>query len=120
MRVLLADAEEVLSETLQSFLWDRGYEAEVVANAAECLTVLHEFQPRFLVLNDNLPNAGTDEVLEQLVADRTLSTISVILVTTGVNEDKSTFVASSLAIGQLRKPFKFNELLLMLSVVNDQ
>ena len=78
MKVLIADGDELLLETLQSFLWDRGFEAEIAGNALECLTVLRAFEPDVLVLADELPWDGEGAIVRMQNLS-TLTRIPVIL-----------------------------------------
>jgi CheY-like chemotaxis protein len=110
VRILIADNDDFLLDTLQSFLWDRGHEAEIAADALECVTVLHEFVPDVLVLADELPWGGADGVMACMQDDPTLSRTAVVLLASNGAPESS--AASSRSV--LRKPFRLGELLFKL------
>jgi DNA-binding NtrC family response regulator len=66
---LLADPDEVLLEIVQSFLFDRGHEAEVASNGLECMSWLRQFVPDVLVLDQDLLWGGSDGVLARMIDD---------------------------------------------------
>jgi DNA-binding response OmpR family regulator len=109
MRIMIADTDETVLEILQSYFWDCGYEVEIASDGLECISLLREFVPSVLVLDQNLLWGGCDGVLALMQANAELAKIPVILVTEGNSEVHLTGrlpVAS-----QLQKPFKLDELL---------
>jgi DNA-binding response OmpR family regulator len=55
MRVLIADSDNQLLETLQSFLWDRGHEAEGIMRRIREDSKLSQ-TPVILLTSDQLPH----------------------------------------------------------------
>jgi DNA-binding response OmpR family regulator len=117
MKVLLADSDDLFLETLQSFLWDHGHEAEIAGDAMECMTVLREFTPDSVVLADELPGGGADGVIVQTREDSTLSQTAVILMSHKKPQEELESLASSVAIGRLQRPFGLSELLSQLDSI---
>jgi DNA-binding response OmpR family regulator len=110
MRVLLADADEVHLEIVQSFLWDRGHEAEIATDALECLSILREFLPDVLVLDRDLLWGGSEGVLAAMHNDPLLPEISVVLTTDGELEEPLIGLAR-LPLACLAKPYRLGDLL---------
>ena len=111
MRVLLADEDVPLLETLQSFLWDRGYEAEIATDMAECEIVLREFAPDVLVLRSELAGDGCEGLVAQMRDDPALLEIPTILMTKGHPLDASGIASDVPLAGWLCKPFSLSDLL---------
>jgi DNA-binding response OmpR family regulator len=111
MKVLLADGDDLFLETLQSFLWDRGHEAEIVGDATECMTVLREFTPVCLLLADEFPGGGADDVILRMREDSTLSQTAVILMSHKSQQPELEPSASVVFAGRLQRPFRLSELL---------
>ena len=111
MRVLVADTDEKLLELLQTFLWDRGHEAEIAADGLECIATLREFQPDVLVLAENLLWGGYDGILSVLDKDPTLSGIPVVLIAGEAAADEFDPTVHSRVTSLLHKPFRLSDLL---------
>jgi DNA-binding response OmpR family regulator len=110
MRVLLADTDDIFLEIVQSFLWDRGHEAEIATDGLECISILREFVPDALVIDRDLVWGGPDGVLDLMAEDRLLSNIPVILTADGRIDDEL-LARSGLPIACLTKPYRLGELL---------
>lgn len=110
MRVLLADTDEVHLEIVQSFLWDRGHEAEIAADGLECISILREFAPDVLVLDRDLLWGGSEGVLATLQREPLLPEIPVIL-TAEAGFDDSWIGLSPLPVARLAKPYRLGDLL---------
>ncbi|MBI1246230.1 hypothetical protein GC197_00110 [bacterium] len=52
MRILLADSDVPQVEVVQSFLWDRDFEAEIVRQPLECLLAIEEYLPDIVVIHE--------------------------------------------------------------------
>lgn len=113
MRVLIADADEALFALLQSFLWDRGHEAEFASDALKCLTMLREFVPDVLVLDRDLLWGGCDGVMAHMCEDPDLAAVPVILV---ANEDAPN-IGGKLQVEELRKPYRLLDLLARINCI---
>ena len=111
MRVLLVDEDVPFLETLQSFLWDRGYEAEIATDVAECEIVLREFAPDVLILRTELAGDGRAGLLAQMLDDPALSGIPTILTTESHPLDVSGIPTDVPLAGWLSKPFSLSDLL---------
>ena len=116
MRVVLADTDEVFLEIVQSFLWDRGYDAEIATSGLECVSILREFGPDALVIDRDLLWGGTDAVLELMAESEHLNRVTIILTADGSLDDEL-LVNSSLPGAYLAKPYRLSELLAQLNEV---
>lgn len=110
MRVLLADPDSEFLQIVHSFLWDRGHEAEIAVDGLECISMLREFLPDILVIDQDLLWGGSEGVLEQMDEDLQLSKIPVILTADGKPANKSD-ATSRTPVACLPKPYRLNELL---------
>jgi DNA-binding response OmpR family regulator len=116
VRILVADMDEELLELLQSFLWDRGHEAEIAADGLEFLITLRVFQPDVLVLDQKLLWGDSDELVTVLGEDPTLSGIPVVLITGEATADEFDATVMPSMIGWLPKPFRLCDLLACLEL----
>lgn len=116
MRVLVADTDEVVLEIIQSFLWDRGHEAEVACDGLECISILREFAPDVLVLDQDLLWGGSNGVLAQMNDDPLLPLIPVILTAQGQIDDEL-IALTCLPVACLQKPYRLGELLIFINSV---
>jgi len=107
----VADKDEELVELLQTFLWDRGYEAEIAADGLECIITLRAFQPDVLVLAENLLWGGCDGILSVLDEDPKLSGIPVVLIAGEVAAHEFNPAVHSRVTRLLLKPFRLGDLL---------
>jgi DNA-binding response OmpR family regulator len=111
VRILIADADEVLLELLQSYFWDQGHEVEIAADALECMATLCHFVPDALVLDRELLWGGCDGVLAQMSDDPALAEIPTILITFDDPLDEFIVPSNPPLVARLRKPYRLSELL---------
>jgi CheY-like chemotaxis protein len=109
MRILIADDDEAFLEILQSYLWDRGHEAEIASDGLECITILRDFAPDVLLLERDLLWGGSDGVLAQMRDDPLIPRIPVILMTDSPEEFDA--LTNPIVVALLRKPFRLSDLL---------
>jgi len=109
MRVLIADGDRALLEILQSYLWDRGHEAEIAADALECIVMLREFAPHVLVLERELLWGGSEGVMAAMRGDSRLHQIPVILIADKRGGPDS--MVDIRLVAWLQKPFRLSDLL---------
>lgn len=115
MRVVIADRDAALLETLQSFLWFRGHDAETATNGMECLEAMREFRPDVVVLESGL--LGGDGILNIMAEDPTLRDIPAILVTE--SREPADLAGTPPSAGLLPKPFRLGELLQVIELAGD-
>jgi len=108
MRVLIAEDEEVIADTIAEGLRDQAIAVDVVYDGADALYRASYVEYDVIVLDRDLPEVHGDEVCRRLVADRTTSRI-IMLTAAGDVDDK----IDGLSLGAddyLTKPFVFGEL----------
>jgi DNA-binding NtrC family response regulator len=69
LRVLLTDANPVLLSIYRAFLVDQHLEVRTASSARECLEVLRQWRPALLVLDTELPDRGSLDVLAGMQQD---------------------------------------------------
>ncbi len=108
--ILVVDDDVEIRETLVEALRDRGYEALGAGDGIEALATLRSRQPWCLILLDlMMPNMDGWQMREAQLADPTLSSIPVVVVsaTTDVSQ-----AASKLdAVDYVTKPARLTQLL---------
>jgi DNA-binding response OmpR family regulator len=119
MRVLLVDADQAFVEVVQSFLWDRGHEAEIAGSGWECAAVWREFRPDVLVLDADLTRADGDGFLARMDRDMPLAAVSVILTSDGEIPEELVAYAG-LPAACLSKPYRLGALLHHINAVRVQ
>jgi DNA-binding response OmpR family regulator len=110
MRILLADRDEAFLEIVQTFLWDRGHEAEIAASGAKCAAIWRAFQPHVLVLDRDLIGGNSQTFLARMDADIPLKNTPIILTSDGEIPDE-VIATAGLPVACLRKPYRLSELL---------
>lgn len=111
MRILITDGDEAFLEILQSYLWDRGHEAEVATDGLECIATLRDFVPDVLVLERDLLWGGCDGIMAQMRDDSALSETPVILMADEDPLEEFGHLTNPPLIGWLKKPFTLADLL---------
>lgn len=90
-RVLVAEDEPNIVETLSFLLERAGFSVDVEANGRKALDRVLEEPPHVLVLDVMLPDMDGYEILRRLRADRRSSDIPVLMLTAkGQREDRDT------------------------------
>jgi DNA-binding response OmpR family regulator len=79
--ILLAERDEVLSASYETFLVAEGFRVVVTTTALGCLEVLRRSPPRLLVLDPELLWGGGMGILAVLAEDRELSVVPVLVLT---------------------------------------
>jgi DNA-binding response OmpR family regulator len=108
MRVLIAEDEEIIADTIAEGLRDQAIAVDVVYDGADALYRTSYVEYDVIVLDRDLPEVHGDEVCRRLVAGRTTSRI-IMLTAAGDVDDK----IDGLSLGAddyLAKPFVFGEL----------
>lgn len=116
MRVLLADADDLLLDVVRSFLSAHGYEVRVANDGLACLALAREFAPAALVIDRDLLWGGTEGVLELMADELLLDKIAVILTVDAKLEAERCARANS-PVACLEKPYRLGGLLTHLDKV---
>jgi len=110
--ILVVDDEEVVREMLEDTLTGEGYRVETAGDGREALEKIERLNPDVVLLDNRMPELTGVEVLEFI--HRTGNQIPVILMT-AYGSTEVTIQAMKLgAFDYIVKPFKLNDLLLVL------
>ena len=105
-RVLVVDDDELVRRVLRRMLRNAGVAVETAADGETALARIESLPPIDLVLLDlQMPKLGGDHVLERMSADKTLSSVPVVVISG--SQDTQT-IARCIALGAddfLVKPF---------------
>jgi DNA-binding response OmpR family regulator len=108
MRIVLADRDLPFLESVQSFLWDRGHEAEIATDALKCLALLRELRPDVLALSSDLLWGGSEGVLAEMRNDEVLQEVPVLLLLGSLTE--TSLRRHPQVISTARRPFRLDDL----------
>ncbi len=111
-RVLVVDDEENLRLVVRTFLKREGYEVEVAATGEEALALVETFGPDVILTDVRMPKMGGLELLGTLKAKGIEAT--VIVMSAYGNVDLALEAMKAGAYDYLQKPFKAEEVLLVL------
>ncbi|MAN79295.1 MAG: two-component system response regulator [Rhodospirillaceae bacterium] len=110
-RVLLAEDEPNIVESLTFILERSGFEVATTTNGRQALEVAQSNTPDILILDVMLPELDGYEVLRRLRADARTKTLPVLMVTAkGQREDRETAMKCG-ADMFITKPFVNSELI---------
>jgi len=115
MRILIADADREVSETIRKFLDTCGYEVEVATDGVSCIEKLRRFSPAVLVLDRGLLWGGAAGVLAWL-GMRPLDT-GPMVVMTDAEEVRPPEMPNRRVVGYLHKPFEMSSFLRKLAAL---
>ena len=113
-KILIVDDEEQLVDMLEVRLKSKGYDVIIAYDGEEGLRKARIFKPDLIVLDVVMPKMLGNEVVQNLNDDRNLVDIPIIFLTAlaeGINEKRR---GKNLIMA---KPFKLEDLLLMISRV---
>ncbi|KAA3621992.1 MAG: response regulator [Proteobacteria bacterium] len=108
-RVLIAEDEPHIVESLRFVLERDGFEVRSVSDGAAVIDKVRTYEPHVLVLDVMLPNRNGFEVLKCLKGDHDLAAIPVLMLTAkGQDQDRAT--ADRLKVDAfITKPFANRE-----------
>ena len=110
-RVLIAEDEPHIVESLRFILDLEGYEVLAVTDGREVLDAVRRHMPDVVILDVMMPNCNGFEVLKSLKADSVLASIPVLMLTAkGQERDRDT----ALGLGAdvfVTKPFSNRDVL---------
>lgn len=105
MRILLAEDEPNIVETLRFLLRRAGFDVDVCANGREALTSVIDTPPDVLVLDMMLPELSGLEVLRSLRGQSSCAGVPVLMLTAkGQREDRERAMEAGADVF-LTKPF---------------
>lgn len=80
-KIMIVDDEKHIIETLRLAFEKRGYEVVGVSDASTCITVAEREQPDVILLDIMMPGMDGYEVINNLIEDKHLSNIPVVVLT---------------------------------------
>lgn len=109
-RVLIAEDEPHIVESLSFVLQRSGYDVSSVLDGEAAMARLHSEPPDVVILDVMLPKLNGFEVLKRLKSDPALSSIPVIILTAkGQTQDRR--MAEEIGVdGFMTKPFSNREI----------
>jgi two-component system response regulator AtoC len=111
-RVLVVDDEENLRLVLRTLLSRNGYEVHASGSAEEALSALEKFDPDFVLADVRMPGMSGIELCKELGARGSLATVIVMSAYGSIDLALEAMKAG--AYDYLSKPFKHDEVLLVL------
>ena len=117
LRVLVADDDNDIAETVRFCLEQEGFEVRIARNGYEALGAAHAWKPDIVLLDVMMPRENGYRVsrfLKEAIDASTLPPMSIVLVTARRLEDpdrEQTFSEFSRADEVLYKPFEMDELI---------
>ena len=108
MRVLVAEDEPLLADTVADGLREQGWAVDVAYDGLDALEKAQVNRYEVVILDRDLPGMHGDEVCRRLIQDRTPSRILMLTASTGISDR-----VAGLRLGSddyLCKPFAFPEL----------
>jgi two-component system response regulator AtoC len=117
-RVLVVDDEENLRLVLRTLLSRSGYEVHASASAEQALEALEKFDPDFVLADVRMPGMSGIDLCRQLGARGSLATVIVMSAYGSIDLALEAMKAG--AYDYLGKPFKHDEVLLVLKKAEER
>ncbi len=113
--ILIVDDETSFLDILQIILQRAGYKTLVTTNGKEGLSMVYQYKPDLVVLDDMLPGISGGDICMTLKNDPTVSHIPVILYSAGPRVRERDFIRQIGANASISKPFKPKDVVQMIS-----
>lgn len=110
-RVLIAEDEPHIVESLSFVLQRKGYEVEAVLDGETALAQLRNRRPDVMILDVMLPRVNGFEVLKQVKSDAALHSVPVIILTAKGQAQDRRMAEEIGADGFMTKPFSNQEVI---------
>jgi two-component system cell cycle response regulator len=110
LRVLVADDEPAVLESVTWLLQEHGFEVTGARTGAECLAALEQRRPDLLVLDLALPDVEGYTLLERVAADPRGVDVPVLVLSALPPEEAAVRALGLGAVDFVRKPFRPREL----------
>ncbi|MBI3865942.1 MAG: response regulator [Planctomycetia bacterium] len=111
-RILIVDDETLTSDVVQGYLEMEGYRnIRSTGHAIHALPLIGEFSPDLVLLDIHMPEMNGLEILKAIRADRSISTIPVVILTASSTNDTKLEALHCGATDLLSKPVHQGELL---------
>lgn len=116
-KILVIDDEPEITEIVNAFLSDAGYQVRVENAPMKACDVAREFMPDVILLDIMMPNIDGYDICESLKKDDKLSSTPVIFLT---GKDRNDDMGRSFKAGGdmfIKKPFSCDRLLEIINIV---
>ena len=116
-KVLVVDDEPEITEIVQAFLSDAGYEVRAENSPMNVCDVAREFLPDVILLDIMMPDVDGYDICEALKKDPNLTTTPVVFLT---GKDRNDDMGRSFKVGGdmfIKKPFSCERLLEIVNIV---
>ena len=110
-RILVADDDASVRETVSWVLREHGYDVQAVSNAAEVFAALEQRVPDLLLLDVMMPEMDGFAALERIKADERWRELPVLMFSAMTAEEATIRTLGLGAADFVRKPFRVKELL---------
>jgi len=110
-RILIADDDEVVLDSLKKLLVISGFEVNTTANSKEISSIVKSFKPHLILLDLLIPDVGGLEICDILNKDEQTQGIPIIILS-GLGDYADIRKAYKLGVvGYITKPYEFPQLL---------
>ncbi|MDM8522252.1 response regulator [Desulfococcaceae bacterium HSG8] len=116
-KILIADDEPAIRETLEALLFPEGYDLAFAENGHEALEKAAEFIPDLILLDVMMPDMDGFEVCQHLRANQHLAEVPIIIVTALDDRDSRLEGIEAGADDFITKPFDRHELRLRVRTI---
>lgn len=116
-KILVVDDEPEITEIVETFLSESGYEVAVENTPGKAVTKAREFKPDVILLDIMMPGVDGYAVCEEIKADPAFASIPVIFLT---GKDRTDDMGRSFRSGGdmfIKKPFSCDRLLEIVNIV---
>lgn len=110
-RILVADDDAVVLQTMSWLLREHGYEVDAVSEGQRVFPSIEECRPDLVLLDVMFPDADGYQILERIKSDERFTEVPVLMVSSLPPEEA---VVRTLGLGAadfVRKPYRVKELL---------
>lgn len=113
IRVLIVDDDNLTARRLSDFIYEHGFEAQVINNCKDAKASIITWKPRFVLANLLLPDGSAFSLIEFIKNEKTLRHQFIhVIVTSGHNNEAN--VRQALQMGAkdyIVKPFRLEDIL---------
>lgn len=116
-KVLVVDDEPEITEIVETFLTEYGFQVKVENVSSEAVTVARKFKPDIILLDIMMPGVDGYDVCQQLKGDSEFSSTPIIFLT---GKDRDDDMGRSFKSGGdmfIKKPFSCERLLEIINIV---
>lgn len=116
-KILVVDDEPEITEIVETFLTEAGYQVSVQNSPTEAIKSAHQFKPDVILLDIMMPGMDGYDICQELKKDPEFSGTPVIFLT---GKDRNDDMGRSFKVGGdmfIKKPFSCDRLLEIVNIV---